>query len=172
MQRDRHNHALPRCIPDRRTGASTGSCLSEQPTIQILQLAVDILPQLSDDEEKDFVTYDRFEMFMLKVIIQRLFEPDSTETVLQAFKVKHIVKMVETISETCVKVLDAEDKGFLSENQLIAAMISNDYGFRDKEIEDFLRVAKDPDTGHIFYQDCECGPGLSDPPCSLECRRE
>lgn len=43
------------------------------------QLVTDILPQLQDDEETQFVKFDRFEPFMVRVLVERNYEPDSEE---------------------------------------------------------------------------------------------
>jgi Ca2+-binding EF-hand superfamily protein len=51
------------------------------------ELINDILPNLSDDEETTVVKLDRFENFMVRVIMDRMYEPDSEEMILQAFKV-------------------------------------------------------------------------------------
>lgn len=51
------------------------------------ELVTDILPQILDDEETQFVKYDRFEPFMVKVLVEKNYEPDSEETILQAFRV-------------------------------------------------------------------------------------
>jgi Ca2+-binding EF-hand superfamily protein len=100
------------------------------------ELATDILPQIQDDEETNFVKYDRFEPFMVRVMVERNFEPDSEEVILQAFK-----------------VLDPDNKGYVDEDTIVELLTENEWAFREKEIEDFLRVAKDPDTGYIHFED-------------------
>jgi len=100
------------------------------------ELVTDILPQIQDDEETQYVKYDRFEPFMLRVIVERNFEPDTEETILQAFR-----------------VLDPDNKGYIDEDTLVEMLTENEWTFRDKEIEDFLRVAKDPDTGFVHFED-------------------
>jgi Ca2+-binding EF-hand superfamily protein len=95
-----------------------------------------ILPQVQDDEETQHVTFDRFESFMVKVMVERRFEPDTEETILQAFK-----------------TLDTEGKGHIDEQTMVELLTSNESAFREKEIEDFLRVARDTDTGFVFYED-------------------
>lgn len=100
------------------------------------ELVTDILPQIQDDEETQYVKYDRFEPYMLRVMVERNFEPDSEETILQAFR-----------------VLDPDNRGYIDEDTLVEMLTENEWTFRDKEIEDFLRVAKDPDTGYIHFED-------------------
>ena len=73
---------------------------------------------------------------MLRVMVERNFEPDSEETILQAFR-----------------VLDPDNRGYIDEDTLVEMLTENEWTFRDKEIEDFLRVAKDPDTGYIHFED-------------------
>jgi len=124
------------------------------------QLVTSIIPALQEEEENNskqkqnsnshqnptqnqpgnsssgVVKWPRFESFMLRVFLDRLYEPDSEETLLQAFR-----------------TLDPEGKGYLDETTLIELLSENEWAFRDKEMEDFLRVAKDPDTGYIHYED-------------------
>jgi len=100
------------------------------------QLVKDILPKLREKEE-DMVQFRKLEHFALhQMFVARMYEPDGDETLLQAFR-----------------TLDSEQKGYLSESAMVAALTSSDYPFRDKEVDDFLRFAKDPDTGYIHYED-------------------
>lgn len=56
------------------------------------ELLNDILPPLCGDDEESAagggVRLDRFEALMVRVINDRLYEPDSEEMILQAFKVR------------------------------------------------------------------------------------
>jgi len=126
------------------------------------ELTNDILPALADDEDgaagttpsqaaspsgaasnggasaatAGVVRLERFEPLMLRVLLERLYEPDSEELILQAFR-----------------VLDPENRGYLDEHTMHELLTENEWAFRDKEIEDFMRVAKDPDTNYIHYED-------------------
>ncbi len=51
------------------------------------ELIHDILPKLCEEEDSKQVKYTRFEPFMVKVIVERNYEPDSEDTLMQAFKV-------------------------------------------------------------------------------------
>jgi Ca2+-binding EF-hand superfamily protein len=82
------------------------------------------------------VRLERFEPLMLRVLLERLYEPDSEELILQAFR-----------------VLDPENRGYIDEHTMHELLTENEWAFRDKEIEDFMRVAKDPDTNYIHYED-------------------
>lgn len=100
------------------------------------ELVTDILPQIQDDEETQFVKYDRFEPFMVRVLVEKSYEPDSEEVILQAFK-----------------VLDPDNQGYIDEDTIVDLLTENEWAFREKEVEDFLRVAKDLDTGYIHFED-------------------
>jgi Ca2+-binding EF-hand superfamily protein len=100
------------------------------------ELVTDILPQIQDDDETQFVSLHNFEPFMVRCCVERLYEPDTEESLIQAFK-----------------VLDGEGKGYIDEATMIDLLIENEWAFREKEIEDFLRIAKDPDTGYVHYED-------------------
>jgi len=94
----------------------------------------DIIKQIKEDEEIR-VRYDRFEEFMIKVLKKNLYQPDDRDTILQAFR-----------------VLDPEGKGEIDEQVIVEALTSNNFAFHDKEVEDFLSVAKDSRTGKIHYE--------------------
>jgi len=107
----------------------------------------DILPALCDEDDgvangssstagSNGVKLERFEKFMVRVMVERMYEPDSEEIILQAFR-----------------VLDPEGRGYIDESTLHELLTENEWAFRDKEWEDFIRVAKDPDTNYIHYED-------------------
>lgn len=98
------------------------------------ELVKDVLSQLADDEDQ-FVKFDRFEPFMLKVMLDRLYEPDSEEVLLQAFR-----------------TLDPEGKGYMDQTAIAELLTSNESAFRDKELEEFLRIARS-ENGMIYYDD-------------------
>jgi Ca2+-binding EF-hand superfamily protein len=105
-------------------------------------LVTTILPELNREDNHEYnqvsgtVTIDRFELYMLRVILEHLYEPDSEEVVLRAFR-----------------VLDPENKGYINEATMRELLTSNEWAFKEKELEDFMRVAKDPDTNYIHYED-------------------
>jgi Ca2+-binding EF-hand superfamily protein len=74
------------------------------------ELVTDILPNLQDDEETSVVKYERFEPFMLRVLMERAYEPDSEEVILQAFK-----------------ILDLETKGYIDEQSMIELLTENEW---------------------------------------------
>ncbi len=94
------------------------------------ELTSDILPSLSDDDDAlgvsspgvassavalgasvvGFVRLDRFESMMLRVLLDRLYEPDSEEMILQAFK-----------------VLDPENRGYIEEHTMHELLTENEW---------------------------------------------
>ena len=99
-------------------------------------LVLDILPAMQNDEPTGFVSYARFEKKMLEILQTKQFEPDSSDIMLQAFK-----------------TLDSDNNGFISAEVLENLLTTKGTGFRPKELEAFLLIAKDSDTGNIYYED-------------------
>lgn len=98
-------------------------------------LVLEILPQMQDDEPTGFVSYRKFEKVMLNLLATKEWEPDSGDVILHAFR-----------------TIDTENKGYVSA-EVMEELLSKGTSFRPKELENFLLVAKDPDTGNIFYED-------------------
>ena len=99
-------------------------------------LVLDILPAMQNDEPTGFVSYARFEKKMLEILQTKQFEPDSSDIMLQAFK-----------------TLDSDNNGFISAEVLENLLTTKGTGFRPKELEAFLLIAKDSDSGNIYYED-------------------
>ena len=98
-----------------------------------------ILPEIQEDEPTAFVTYGKFEELMLQVLTTHDYDfllPDTEHVLLAAFK-----------------TLDADNKGYLEADRMRELLTTRGTYFRGKEIEGFMSVAKDIDTGHIFYED-------------------
>ena len=55
-----------------------------------------IIPKLEDDEPSDFIKYEKFEPYMLQVMLNNEFEPAPAEHLLAAFR-----------------ILDPEGKGYI-----------------------------------------------------------
>lgn len=134
-----------------------------------------------------FVKYERFEPYMVKVQQERLFEPDSEETLLQAFKMfdpDQSASFRALRVRTCSSWRLRAEK-YIDENSMIEILTDNPYAFRvghmcrsalvtvrllmislravqDKELEAFLDFAKDQQSGNIFYEVrifcCVAGP--------------
>ena len=102
-------------------------------------LVQSILPSLSpaSDPTSALIPYSSFLPFMLHALVSHRYEPDSETVLLSAFR-----------------ALDPDCKGYIDESSMVELLSeTSDFAFREKEIEDFLRVAKDPDTGFVHYED-------------------
>jgi calmodulin len=96
----------------------------------------EILPDMMEDEPTAFVTYERFEAKMLEILASGEWEPDSEDVLLQAFR-----------------VFDPEGNGYIEAHRMRDLLITKGTPFREKEIDNFMSVAKDLETGHIYYED-------------------
>eukprot|EP01039_Chlorochromonas_danica_P009021 gene9021-9956_t len=99
-------------------------------------LVLDLLPQMQDEEPTGFISYDKFEKKVKNLLATKECAPDSGDVLLQAFR-----------------ALDSENQGYLSAEFLEEVMTTRGTPFRPKEMEAFLLVAKDPETGNIYYED-------------------
>lgn len=100
------------------------------------ELVHDILPKLAEEEEAKQIKYSRFEPFMVKTMVERNYEPDNEDVLLQAFK-----------------VLDPQNKEYIEDTVMVEYLTSNEWGFRDKEKDEFLKLARDEKTSFIHYED-------------------
>jgi Ca2+-binding EF-hand superfamily protein len=100
------------------------------------ELVLTYLPEMQDDEPTNFVSFEKFEKFMLKILATRECEPDSSELLLQAFR-----------------TIDADNNGYISADVFEALLTSKGTAFRSKELEAFMLIAKNVETGNIFYED-------------------
>lgn len=99
------------------------------------QLRDEVWPQVASAAEPEFASADAFEAFMVRALYAPAYAPDAPETLLEAFR-----------------TLDAERKGYLTEEAAVRALTSGPHPFREKELDDFFRAAKDPDTGLVNYE--------------------
>lgn len=100
------------------------------------QLVLEILPEVQDDEPTGFVSYQKFEKKMLNLLATKECDPDSGDMLLQAFR-----------------TIDSENTGYISAEFLEELLTTRGMPFRPKEIDSFMMVAKDPETGNIYYED-------------------
>lgn len=100
------------------------------------QLVTDVMPQLSEEERPGFVLYRKFEKKMLSIMINHEYEPDTASILLQAFR-----------------TIDKENSGFITAEELQHLLSSGGTAFRPEELESFFAVAKDPETGNVYYED-------------------
>ena len=73
---------------------------------------------------------------MLQLLATKELEPDSGDILLQAFR-----------------TIDTNNTGYITADTMEELLTTKGTQFRPKELESFFLVAKDPDTGHIFYED-------------------
>ncbi len=99
-------------------------------------LVLDILPEMQDDEPTGFVSYKKFEKKMLQILATKECDPDSGDMLLQAFR-----------------TIDTDGTGFISAELLEELLTSRGTPFRPKELESFLLVSRDPETGNVYYED-------------------
>ena len=100
-------------------------------------LVTQILPALTQaDPDAVSIPHSSLEPLLLSLLCSRLYECDTAETLLSAF--------------AC---LDVDQKGYLDESSFVEWMNEAEFPFREREMEEFLRVAKDPETGFIHYKD-------------------
>jgi calmodulin len=99
-------------------------------------LVLEILPQMQDDEPTGFVSYQKFEKKMLQILATKEWEPDRGDTLLQAFR-----------------TIDSENNGYVTSELMQELLISRGSAFRPQELEKFLIIARDAETGNIYYED-------------------
>jgi Ca2+-binding EF-hand superfamily protein len=96
-----------------------------------------ILIELHGDEPKPFVRYDRFEEVVVRLLESHEFDPDGPEVLLAAFR-----------------ALDPECKGYIEADKLRALLGENgEPPMSDKELEAFLKVTLDKESGRVHYDD-------------------
>lgn len=100
------------------------------------QLVLEILPEVQDNEPTGFVSYAKFEKKMLNILATKECDPDSGDMLLQAFR-----------------TIDTDNTGYISAELMEELLTTRGTAFRPKELEAFMMVAKDPETGNIYYED-------------------
>ncbi|CAM9220695.1 unnamed protein product [Ectocarpus sp. 8 AP-2014] len=96
----------------------------------------EILPDMQGDDVTAAVTYASFETKMLEILASRAWDPDPPEVLLRAFR-----------------AIDEKGCGYIETAKMNELLVSKGTPFRAKEIEAFLSVAKDTETGHIYFED-------------------
>jgi len=92
---------------------------------------------MQDDEQATFVKFSRLEEKMLQILASKEWEPDSEDVLLQAFR-----------------TLDTEGKGYIEWDRMKELLQSKGSApFRDKECEQFQAIARDMESGCVYYED-------------------
>jgi calmodulin len=95
-----------------------------------------VLPDMMEDEPTAFVTYEKFEKKMLEVMAQSLYEPDTDNILLAAFR-----------------AIDTDGNGYIDADRMRELLSTYGTAFRPKEIDGFMSRAKDMETGRVYYED-------------------
>lgn len=96
-----------------------------------------VLADLHGDEPKPFIRYEKFEDVCIKLLDAHAYDPDGPEVLLAAFR-----------------ALDTEGKGCIEVDKMKSLMCElGEPPFREKELEAFIKIAVDKDSGLIYYED-------------------
>uniref|UniRef100_A0A7S3CRX2 EF-hand domain-containing protein n=1 Tax=Strombidium rassoulzadegani TaxID=1082188 RepID=A0A7S3CRX2_9SPIT len=95
-----------------------------------------IIDQLEGDEPSDYIKFEKFEPFMLNVLMTNEYEPNPPEHLLAAFR-----------------VLDPEGKGYIRMDVMEELLTTKGIPLRTKEIESFKNFAVDKTGQYLFYED-------------------
>jgi calmodulin len=99
-------------------------------------LVKEILPEMQDDEPSGFVSYAKLERVVLRILSTKECEPDSGDILLQAFR-----------------TIDTNNTGFIPADVMEDLLTAKGTPFRSKELDAFFQVAKDSETGNVYYED-------------------
>lgn len=85
-----------------------------------------IIVKLEDDEPSDFIKYEKFEPYMVNVLMNNEFEPAPAEHLLAAFR-----------------ILDPQNKGRIRRDVIEELLTTQGISLRKKEFETFINFAID-----------------------------
>ena len=100
------------------------------------QIRDHILDELEGDEPSDYIKFDKFEPYMLKVLTTNEFEPNPAEHLLAAFR-----------------VLDPEGKGCIRKDVMHELLTTKGIPLRPREYDSFISFAQDKSGQYIYYED-------------------
>ncbi|XP_064622499.1 dynein regulatory complex protein 8-like [Lineus longissimus] len=129
---DIFDHESNKTVDVREVGTivrSLGCCPSE----------AELHDMLADIEEEEPTGYIRFEKFlptMTHVLMERRYKASPEDILLKAFQ-----------------VLDTEQNGYLTQEELTKYMTEEGEPFTQEEMEEMLSAAVDPEKGTILYRD-------------------
>ncbi|XP_074608086.1 dynein regulatory complex protein 8-like [Acropora palmata] len=96
----------------------------------------DILAEVEEEEPTGYIRFEKFEPVMLKILLERRYKAAPEDQIMKAFE-----------------VLDQENKGYLTTEELTKFMSEEGEPFTQEEMEEMLSAAVDPDKGIVFYKD-------------------
>ena len=95
----------------------------------------DILADVEEDEPTGYVRYEKFEPTMMNILMQKRYMPCSEEQLRKAFE-----------------VLDQDNKGYLTTEELTKYVTESGEPFTQEEMEEMISASVDPDQGVVFYK--------------------
>ncbi|CAM9478471.1 unnamed protein product [Ectocarpus sp. 12 AP-2014] len=134
FDKDKKGEKLPRQLVVQEEVSTIMRYLGAYPSEKAM--AQEILPDMQGDDVMAAVTYSSFETKMLEILASRAWDPDPPEVLLRAFR-----------------AIDEKGCGYIETAKMNELLVSKGTPFRAKEIEAFLSVAKDTETGHIYFED-------------------
>merc|ERR1711860_72120 len=96
----------------------------------------DMIAEVEEEEPTGYIRFEKFLPMMTKVLMERRYKPQPEDQLLRAFQ-----------------VLDQENKGLLSQEDLAKYMTMDGEPFTQEELEEMLSAAVDPEKGCILYKD-------------------
>jgi len=100
------------------------------------QIVQTILPLIQEDEPPNNVTYEKFEPFILKCIMENEYEPDDAETLL-----------------ACFRVLDTEKKGYIDAEAMRELTMNQGIQFFQEVWDKFYDDSFDHEAKVIHYEE-------------------
>ena len=95
-----------------------------------------IIVKLEDDEPSEYIKYEKFEPYMLDVLMKNEFEPSPAEHLLAAFR-----------------CLDPGNTGRIKVEVIKELLTTKGIQLRDKEYEAFIPFAQDKTGKYVEYED-------------------
>jgi centrin-3 len=96
---------------------------------------VQAIVEMQEEEATKWISYHKFEKYMMKVLATKEMEPDSPDMLLHAFR-----------------TIDTDKRGSLPISVVEDLFTRMGTPFRPKELEDFLNAAKDEATDMFNYE--------------------
>uniref|UniRef100_A0A0B6ZAM9 EF-hand domain-containing protein n=1 Tax=Arion vulgaris TaxID=1028688 RepID=A0A0B6ZAM9_9EUPU len=96
----------------------------------------DMLAEIDEEEPTGYIRYDKFLPMMTRTLMERRYKASPEDEICKAFQ-----------------VLDVEQKGYLTVEELTTLMTEEGECFNQEEIEEMLSAAVDPDKKTILYKD-------------------
>jgi Ca2+-binding EF-hand superfamily protein len=96
----------------------------------------DLIAEVEEDEPTGFIRFEKFQPMMVRVLTERRYRPANEEQLLKAFT-----------------VLDKEQKGHLTVDELRKYMMEEGEHFTQEEMDEMLQASVDPEKEVILYKD-------------------